>query len=127
MKDENEKPRDLKSRTKQFALRIIRLFGALPKTTEAQIMGKQVLRSGTTVGAHYREAMRARSNAVFVSKIDGGLAELEETIYWIEVLTESGIVPSSRVKSLLAEANELTAVLVACVKNAKRGLGRLTE
>ena len=67
---------DLKTRTKQFALRIIRLFGALPKTVEAQVLGKQLLRSGTSVGAHYREAHRARSNAEFISKIEGGLQEI---------------------------------------------------
>ena len=74
MKDESDKPPDLKLRTKAFALRIIRLFAALPKTTEAQVIGKQVLRSGTSVGAHDREATRARSTAEFVSKIEGGLA-----------------------------------------------------
>ena len=119
MKDEQEKPVDLKTRTKAFALRIIRLFGALPKTTEAQVMGKQVLRSGTSVGAHYREATRARSTAEFVSKIEGGLAELEETAYWLELLAESSIVSETRLSELLREANELTAILVTCVKNAK--------
>ena len=119
MKDESEKPMDLKRRTKMFALRVIRMFGTLPNTIEAQVMGKQVLRSGTSVGAHYREATRARSTAEFVSKIEGGLAELEETAYWIELLSESGIVPLSRVEDLLSEANQLTAILVTCVMNAK--------
>ncbi len=80
---------DLKKRTKKFALRIIRLYSSLPKSTEAQVIGKQVLRSGTSVGAHYREACRSRSNAEFISKIEGGLQELEETIYWLELLIES--------------------------------------
>lgn len=119
MKDELEKPRDLKFRTKAFALRIIRLFGALPKTTEAQVIGKQVLRSGTSVGAHYREAVRARSTAEFVSKIEGGLAELEETGYWLELLEESGIVSEGRLTEILSETNELTAILVTCAKNSK--------
>ena len=119
MKDESEKPMDLKRRTKMFALRVIRMFGTLPNTIEAQVMGKQVLRSGTSVGAHYREATRARSTAEFVSKIEVGLAELEETAYWIELLSESSIVPLSRVEDLLSEANQLTAILVTCVKNAK--------
>ena len=114
-----EAPQDLKSRTKLFALRVIRMFGALPNSIEAQVLGKQVLRSGTSVGAHYREAMRARSTAEFVSKIEGGLAELEETTYWIELISESGIVPLSRLESLLTEANELTSILVTCAKNAK--------
>ena len=116
------KNQDLKSRTKLFALRVIRMFGDLPNTTEAQVKGKQVLRSGTSVGAHYREATRARSTAEFVSKIEGGLAELEETAYWIELLSESCIVPLTRVEDLLMEANERTAILVTCVKNAKRDL-----
>lgn len=73
--------RDLQQRTKDFALRIIRLYVSLPKTTEAQVLGKQVLRSGTSVGAHYREAQRAKSDADFISKIEGGLQELDETCY----------------------------------------------
>jgi four helix bundle protein len=85
----NEEFRDLKTRTKQFALRIIRLYKALPNTVEAQVIGKQVLRSGTSVGAQYREATRARSDAEFISKIESGLQELEETIYWLELLVES--------------------------------------
>jgi four helix bundle protein len=115
----NSKYQDLRSRTKLFALRVIRMYGELPNTTGAQVMGKQVLRSGTSVGAHYREASRARSTAEFISKIEGGLAELEETAYWIELLSESGIISPARVEDLLAEANELTSILVTCVKNAK--------
>lgn len=76
---EVERPLDLKERTMAFALRIIWLYRALPKTTEAQVIGKQVLRSGTSVGAHYREANRARSTAEFISKVEGGL--MEETSY----------------------------------------------
>jgi four helix bundle protein len=110
---------DLKTRTKQFALRIIRLFGALPKTVEAQVLGKQLLRSGTSVGAHYREAHRARSNAEFISKIEGGLQELEESSYWLELLGESGMMPEARLAELLEEAQQLTAILVTCVKRAK--------
>src|SRR4030067_1356104 len=80
---------DLRERTKRFALEIIKMYSSLPKTTEAQILGKQVLRSGTSVGAHYREGIRARSNAEFISKIEGALQELEETGYWLELLLES--------------------------------------
>ena len=115
-----EPPFELASRTKALALRIIRMYGALPRSTEAQVLGKQVLRSGTSVGAHYREAVRARSTAEFVSKVETGLAELEETGYWIELLTESGILPQSPVEDLLIEVDELIAVLVTCAKNAKR-------
>lgn len=76
-----EQPQELDARTKAFALRIIRLYTALPKTTEAQVIGKQLLRSGTSVGAHYREARRAKSDADFVNKMEGGLQELDETGY----------------------------------------------
>ena len=87
---------DLKVQTKAFALRVIRLFVALPKSAVAQVLGKQIIRSGTSVGAHYREASRARSNAEFISKIEGGLMELEETAYWLELLCEAEIVPAER-------------------------------
>ena len=86
MKTDNQ---DLRERAKKFALRIVRLYVALPKTTEAQVIGKQVLRSGTSVGAHYREAQRAKSNADFINKIESGLQELDETAYWLELLEEA--------------------------------------
>jgi four helix bundle protein len=73
---------DLKQRTKEFALLIIKLYRKLSKSTEAQVIGKQVLKSGTSIGTHYREASRSRSNAEFISKIEVGLQELEETTYW---------------------------------------------
>jgi four helix bundle protein len=111
---------DLRQRTKAFALRIIRLYGSLPQSTEAQIIGKQVLRSGTSIGAHYHEAFRSRSNAEFVSKLEVGLQELEETIYWLELLVESQIVQSSKLNSLLQETNELIAIFVTCARNAKK-------
>jgi four helix bundle protein len=91
MMNGTQKP-DLRLRTKAFALRIIRLYGSLPKIIEAQVLGKQLLRSGTSVGAQYREAVRARSRAEFVSKIEAALQELEETLYWIELLADARIV-----------------------------------
>ncbi|MCA1850711.1 MAG: four helix bundle protein [Acidobacteria bacterium] len=114
------KSKDLQMRTKAFALRIIRLYSALPKTVEGQVLGRQVLRSGTSVGAHYREATRARSVAEFVSKVEVGLQELEETAYWLELLIESGIVNKTKLAKLLQEANELTAMLVSSARTAKR-------
>ncbi len=111
--------KDLKVRTKEFALRIIRLYGALPKTTEAQVIGKQLLRSGTSVGAHYREGCRARSDAEFISKIEGGLQELEESCYWLELLLEANIMTEQQLSDLMVEADELTAILVTCAKKAK--------
>ena len=119
MKDEEGATMDLKERTKRFALRVIRLYVALPKSTESQVIGKQLLQSGTSVGAHYREASRARSTAEFVSKIEGGLQELEETAYWMELLVESTIVPIRKLAALQREAEELIAILVTCSKNAK--------
>jgi four helix bundle protein len=120
MKDEQKAPQDLRTRTKAFALRIIRLYCALPKTTEAQVMGRQMLKSGTSVGAHYREGFRARSNAEFISKLEGALMELDETLYWIELLIDGKIVKAGRLEALVEEADQLLAILVTCVKNAKR-------
>lgn len=111
--------KDLKTRTKEFALRVIKLYISLPKTTESQVLGKQILRSGTSVGAHYREGMRARSDAEFISKIEGGLQELEESIYWMELLIGAGIITEDQLSGLMYEASELTAILITCVKNAK--------
>ena len=116
----NERPRDIGERTKAFALRIVRLYAALPKTTETQVIGKQVLRSGTSVGAHVREGKRSRSNAELISKIESGLQELEETVYWLELLVESKIVTADRIKNLLNEADELIAILVTSVKTLKQ-------
>ena len=115
---ENEK-QDLKVRTKQFALRIIRLYTSLPKTTEAQVIGKQVLRSGTSIGAQYREAQRAKSDADFINKVEGSLQELDETGYWLELLKDAGIFSAEKLDPLLKETDELTAILVTIVKKVK--------
>jgi len=117
MKNENW---DLLERTKAFALRIIRLYSSLPKTPEAQVIGKQVLKSGTSVGAHVREGKRSRSDAELLSKTEGALQELEETIYWLELLTDSGIVKADLLTDLIKEADELTAILVTSAKTVKR-------
>lgn len=110
---------DLKTRTKDFALRIIKLYSSLPKSTEAQVIGKQVLRSGTSVGAHYREAKRARSDAEFISKVEGGMQELEETLYWFELLMQSQIVSAAKLQPLSEEAEEIMAMMVSSVKTVK--------
>ncbi|MEO1744474.1 MAG: four helix bundle protein [Cyanobacteria bacterium J06629_9] len=110
---------DLKDRTKDYALRIIRLYSALPETTVAQVIGKQILRSGTSVGAHYREGCRARSTAEFVSKLSGGLQELEETGYWLELLVEAEIVQAQKLDALQRETQELTAILVTIIRKVK--------
>jgi len=111
---------DLRERTKRFALGIIHLYSGLPKTTEAQVIGKQVLRSGTSAGAHYREAQRAKSDADFVSKVEGGLQEMDETAYWLELLGEAGIVPVDKLKPLIDETDELIAIMVSIVNKVKK-------
>jgi four helix bundle protein len=121
MKDEVRKPEDLRLRTKSYALRVIRLFGTLPKTVVAQVLSKQLLRSGTSVGAHYREAFRAKSRADFISKMEGALQELDETAYWIELLAESGAVQPNRLQPLLDETNELISIIVTIVRKTKAG------
>ena len=98
---------------------VVRLYSSLPKTTVAQVLGKQFLRSGTSVGAHYREAQRAKSTADFINKIEGALQELEETGYWIELLGDAEVLPSERLQPLTSEVEELTAILVTIVKSAK--------
>jgi four helix bundle protein len=111
-------PEELRKRTKEFALRIIRLFRALPKTEEARIIGRQVLRSGTSVAANYRATCRARSKAEFVARIGQVIEEADETVFWLELLSESGIIPGDRLNPLLAEANELVAIFVVSRKTA---------
>jgi four helix bundle protein len=112
---------DIADRTKRFALEVIRLYSNLPRSTEAQVIGRQMLGSGTSVGAQYREAMRAKSVADFISKVEGSLQELEETQFWFELLDEGKIVTDlPALKSLTEEADELTAILVSSVRTAKR-------
>ncbi len=115
----NNSKSDLRKRTKRFALEIIQLYGRLPKTTEAQVLGKQLLRSGTSIGAHYYEAQWAKSNADFISKIEGGLQEAEETVYWLDLLGEAKIVPQVALDHLRTEVEELIAIFVTMVKNVK--------
>ena len=119
MKEQDQDAPDLKGRTRAFALRIIRLCGTLPKTNTSRVLGSQVLRSGTSVGAHYREACRAKSNADFVSKIQGAMQELDETQYWLELLVESGIVKASLMKALMTEADELLAIFYSIQRTVK--------
>ena len=110
---------DLRARTKKYARRIIRLFAALPKGSASQILGKQVLRSGTSVGANYREACRARSKAEFIAKIGDCLREVDETGYWLELLVDEEFVSKSKMEGLLDETEQLTAIFVTVLKNAK--------
>jgi four helix bundle protein len=114
--------RDLRERTEEFALRIIRMYTALPKTPVAKVLGGQVLRSGTSVGANYREACRARSKAEFVAKCGDCLKELDETDYWLGLLVKSGTVEDRLMAHLIAETGELTAIFVTIIKNTKRNM-----
>jgi four helix bundle protein len=110
---------DLRTRTKDFALRILRMFSALPKTPAAQVLGRQVLRSGTSVGANYREAFRGRSRAEFIAKCGDSLRELEETAYWLELLVDGQIVLVGKLAALRQECDELTAIFVTILKRSK--------
>jgi four helix bundle protein len=116
-----ENSRDgLRERTLDFGLRFIRMYAALPKSAEARVLGMQALKCGTSVGAQYREAFRARSRAEFASKMQSALQELEEAAYWLELMDKSGIVKSARLASLRGETDELTAIFVASVKTARK-------
>ena len=111
---------DLAVRPKSFALQVIRLFSTLPKKTEAQIIGKQLLRSGTSVGANYREAHRGRSKAEFVSKCGDCLREIEETAYWLDLLAEANLAPQERLQAIRQECRELIAIFVTVVKRSRK-------
>src|SRR5262245_55177829 len=109
----------LRERTKQFALRVVRLYTSLPVTTLAQTLGKQVLRSGTSVAANFREASRARSSAEFVSKLGIVEQELDETALWLELLEESGVFPRDKLAPLRNEADELIRIVVTSIRRSK--------
>jgi len=110
----------LRERTKAFALRIVRLFRSLPRAVEAQVIGKQLLRSGTSVAANYRAACRARSKAEFVAKIGIVLEEVDESVLWIEMLRDAEILKKARLDQLLDEARQLTAIFTASRQTAKQ-------
>ena len=111
---------ELKNRTKQFALGIIRIADELPDTKAGKIIGNQIIRSGTSVAANYRAACRARSNPDFVSKITIVEEECDETLFWLELIVESGLLERDRLQELIKEANELTAIFTASGKTAKQ-------
>ena len=110
---------ELETRTKQFALRIIKMFGRLPKRTDADVFGRQVLRSGTSVAANYLEASRARSKAELISKLAIVEQELAETKLWLELLVESEIVAAEKMDDLHRETEELLKITVASIKTLK--------
>ncbi|HEY3413566.1 MAG TPA: four helix bundle protein [Armatimonadota bacterium] len=119
-----DKTSDLPQRTKRFALSVIRLFAEVPKRADAQVIARQMVRSGTSVGANYREAHRARTTAEFISKLEVVLQELDETAFWFELLIEGCGMPTDLVGPLQCEAEELICITVASVKTAKTRLAR---
>ena len=110
----------LSARTNAFAIRIVRMFRALPQTPEALILGKQALRSGTAIAANYRAARRARSKAEFIAKLGVVVEEADESSFWLDLLVEADIVPSARMGRLRQEATELLKIFARSVKSAKR-------
>ena len=108
-----------RARTKSFALRIIRLVDSLPSRRSAEVIGRQLLRSGMSVCANYRAACRARSRAEFAAKLGIVLEEADESLYWMELLTESGLVKAQRLVHLMKEADELVAMTVASINTAR--------
>ena len=111
---------DLKQRTKAFALRVIKLYQSLPKMAEAQLIGRQLLRSGTSVGANYRAACRARSNAEYYSKISIVIEEADETMFWLEILWESNIVKQELLQNLYNENEEILKIMAVSRKNSEK-------
>jgi four helix bundle protein len=113
---------ELKLRTKRFALQVVKLVRVLPKSQEAQVIGKQLLRSGTSVGANYRAVCRARSNPEFVAKVGVVLEEADESVFWIELLTDTGIFPRSDLHDLRDEAEQLVKIFAASRITAEKKL-----
>ena len=111
---------DLKQRTKMFALRVIKVYQSLPKTTEARIIGKQLLRSATSTAANYRAACRARSNAEYYSKISIVIEEADETMFWLELLWESNIIKQELLQNLYDENEEILKIVVVSRKNSQK-------
>jgi len=109
----------LKLRTKDFALRVLRLYRSLPRTEEARILGTQLLRSSTSIGANYRAACRGRSRAEFVAKLGIVLEEADETVFWLELFQQGNIFPAKKLHDLVQEANELVSIFVSSVRTAR--------
>ncbi|MBZ5670281.1 MAG: four helix bundle protein [Acidobacteriia bacterium] len=113
---------ELKSRTKKFALNIIRLFRSPPRAEDVRIIARQVLRSGTSVAANYRAACRARSRAEFIAKLGTVVEEADETVFWLELLVESGMAQQQLVAAIAKEANELLAIFAASQRTTRQGV-----
>ena len=113
-------PKEMQTRTKAFALRVIKLVDALPHSTAGWVIGRQLLRSATSVGANYRAVCRAQSHAEFAAKLSIVVEEADESVYWLELLQESGLIKPRHLTELLKEANEIVAISVAARKTAKQ-------
>jgi four helix bundle protein len=113
-------PEELRDRTKAFAIRIVKLYRSLPRTADSQVVGKQLLRCGTSVAANYRAACRGRSRAEWMAKIGLVVEEADETVFWLEMLSDCDIVPSQRCQNILKEARELSAIFTATQHTARR-------
>ena len=111
---------DLKARTKQFALRVMKLIDALPRTIQGRAIANQIIRSATSVAANYRAACRARSRAEFAAKIGIVEEEADETLFWLELLEESELLPAAKLTAIKQEADELIAITVTSIKTARR-------
>lgn len=111
--------REFKDRTKQLALRVIKLTEALPKTRTAEVIGKQLLRCGTSVGANYRSACRGKSTADIIAKLGIVEEEADETLYWMELIVEAGMIPHARMDEMTKETNEILAMTVASIKTLR--------
>src|SRR5436190_9903390 len=114
----------MQKRTKAFAVQVVKFFGKLPKTDEARVLGRQLLRSGTSVAANYRAVCRAKSDADFISKLATGVEEADESLLWLELLEEAAICPAAHVSPLKKEADELVRILQTSLNTAKRNTGR---
>ena len=121
------RPDDLKKRTKAFALRVLKLVAALPKSLAGKTIGGQLVRAGTSVGANYRAACRARSKLEFIAKIGIVEEEADESAFWMELIIESELLKPQLVQSLLIEANELAKIMASSRKSASEGLKAKTD
>ena len=117
-----DKVAELRRRTKSFAIRIVNLFRSLPRSPDAQTLGKQLLRSGTSVGANYRAVCRARSQAEFIARMGIVVEEADESVFWLELLGETGVISPTRTQDLLKEANELVRIFGASLRTSKNGV-----
>lgn len=115
---------DLKERTKRFALRVIRMVEALPKGKTSEVIGRQLLRSGTSVGANYRASCRAKSAADFISKMGTVEEEADESLFWMELLVESGLINEGLLKDLMCESEEILAIVIASIQTARKTAGK---